>query len=257
MTLMYQWKIGPEMMTSNAPASIVVLISGNGSNLQAIIDACNEGSIPGNITAVVSNNEQAYGLTRALQAGIPTETIDKQDYPDREAFDQGLKAKIEDHNPDLVVLAGFMRILTTPFVDYFSGKLLNIHPSLLPDYRGLNTHQRVIEAGDLMHGATVHFVTPELDGGPIIAQAPIPVRDNDTPETLAQRVHTVEHKLYPLCVKWFAERRLSMTDDTVYLDGSAVAYTGVTITLDETTGSVEIKNNSFRIEKNSKTQEKA
>ena len=198
--------------------NLVVLISGDGSNLQAIIDAIQMGTIPARIAAVISNRADVFGLSRAKQANINTHTILHTDYPDRDSFDQALMKTIDTYAPGLVVLAGFMRILTETFVEHYQGRLMNIHPSLLPKFKGLNTHQRAIEAGEFEHGASVHFVTNELDGGPLIIQAPVPLINGDTVETLAQRVHQVEHLIYPLAIQWFAEQRLSLRDRQVYLD---------------------------------------
>ncbi len=204
---------------SDSPLALVVLISGNGSNLQAIIDAIQTGSLNADIRAVISNNPDAYGLTRARQAGIPAEVLDHRDFANREAYDQKLQALIDRYQPQLVVLAGFMRILTTDFVKHYHGRMLNIHPSLLPKYQGLNTHQRVLEAGDNIHGVSVHFVTPELDGGPVILQAEVPVHPGDTADDLARRVHQQEHVIYPLVIHWIAEGRLLLAEETVLLDG--------------------------------------
>ncbi|HEB55990.1 MAG TPA: phosphoribosylglycinamide formyltransferase [Gammaproteobacteria bacterium] len=205
------------MSSTAQPLPIVVLISGNGSNLQAIIDAIQAG-LPARICAVISNRPQAYGLSRAREAGIPVEVIDHRDYPSREAFDQALMACIDHYQPKLVVLAGFMRILTDEFVKHYSGRMINIHPSLLPRYQGLNTHQRVLDAGDDIHGVSVHFVTPELDSGPVILQAKIPVQANDDADTLAQRIHEQEHIIYPQVIRWFAEGRLHLQGNSVLLD---------------------------------------
>lgn len=205
------------MSSTAQPLPIVVLISGNGSNLQAIIDAIQAG-LPARICAVISNRPQAYGLSRAREAGIPVEVIDHRDYPSREAFDQALMARIDHYQPKLVVLAGFMRILTDEFVKHYSGRMINIHPSLLPRYQGLNTHQRVLDAGDDIHGVSVHFVTPELDSGPVILQAKIPVQANDDADTLAQRIHEQEHIIYPQVIRWFAEGRLHLQGNSVLLD---------------------------------------
>ena len=201
-----------------APSRLVVLISGSGSNLQAIIDACNNGEINANIAAVISNKADAYGLERAKKAGIATAVLSHKDFDSREAYDAELMDVIESFAPNLVVLAGFMRILTPSLVQKFKGKMLNIHPSLLPKYQGLNTHQRAIDAKDDVHGVSVHFVTEELDGGPVILQAKVPVLADDTAETLAQRVHAQEHIIYPLVVKWFSEQRLTMEADYAVLD---------------------------------------
>ena len=201
-----------------APARLVVLISGSGSNLQAIIDACNNGEINANIAAVVSNKADAYGLERAKKAGIATAVLSHKDFDSREAYDAKLMDVIGSFTPNLVVLAGFMRILTPSLVQKFKGKMLNIHPSLLPKYQGLNTHQRAIDAKDDVHGVSVHFVTEELDGGPVILQAKVPVLADDTADTLAKRVHAQEHIIYPLVVKWFSEQRLTMEADYAVLD---------------------------------------
>ncbi|WP_440053268.1 phosphoribosylglycinamide formyltransferase [Pseudoalteromonas sp. T1lg65] len=201
-----------------APTRLVVLISGSGSNLQAIIDACQSGYIRGSVVSVISNKADAYGLTRAKNAGIDTQVLSHKEFESREAYDAALSDLIDSFDPDLVVLAGFMRILTASLVQKFRGKMLNIHPSLLPKYQGLNTHQRAIDAQDAFHGASVHFVTEELDGGPVVCQAKVPILPNDTADTLAQRVHEQEHKLYPLVVKWFSERRLTMEADYAVFD---------------------------------------
>jgi phosphoribosylglycinamide formyltransferase 1 len=176
--------------------NIVTLISGNGSNLQAIIDAIADG-LPVTISAVISNRPSAFGLTRASNAGIPAITIDHTTYASREAFDLKLQQTIDAYNPDYIVLAGFMRLLSADFVRHFKGKILNIHPSLLPKYPGLNTHQRAIDAGDTQHGATVHYVTEDLDAGPIIDQARCHIEKTDTADILQKKVHAIEHALYP------------------------------------------------------------
>jgi len=189
---------------------IVVLISGSGTNLQAIIDACKDSDYPGEVVGVVSNKADAYGLTRAENDKIATIALSHKDFESRESYDQALISKIDQFTPDVIVLAGFMRILTPAFVQHYQGKLLNIHPSLLPKYQGLNTHQRAIDAGDKEHGVSVHFVTEELDGGPVILQAKVPVFDGDTSDDLAARVHEQEHRIYPLVVKWLCLNRLKM-----------------------------------------------
>ena len=199
--------------------SIVVLISGSGSNLQAILDACSAGFIAGKVTAVLSNKAKAYGLERAKKAGAKAIVLDHKAYADRAAYDQDLIATIDQHQPDLVVLAGFMRILTPEFVQHYQGRLLNIHPSLLPKYQGLNTHQRAIDAGDTEHGCSVHFVTAELDGGPVILQAKVPVFPGDDADSVAERVHEQEHRIYPLVVRWFCQNRLQQQSDKALLDG--------------------------------------
>ena len=189
---------------------VVVLISGSGSNLQALIDYPQTRY---EISQVISNRVDALGLQRAQRAGIGTAVLDHKQFTSREGFDGELIRLIDAQQPDLVVLAGFMRILSSGFVQHYAGRLLNIHPSLLPAYKGTNTHQRVLDAGDRFHGVSVHFVTEELDGGPVVAQAIIPVSMDDTKETLAQRVATQEHKLYPEVVSWFAAGRLKMHHD--------------------------------------------
>lgn len=206
--------------------NIVVLISGSGTNLQALIDAHQRGELPVNIAAVISNRPQAYGLERARQAGIETLVLDHTGFASREAFDEELQARIDAYDPQLVVLAGFMRILTPGFTRHYLGRMLNIHPSLLPKYQGLHTHQRALEAGDAEHGVTVHFVTPELDDGPNVVQAVVPVLPDDDTNTLAQRVQAQEHLIYPLAVRWFAEGRLRMDNQHCLLDDQLLPVTG-------------------------------
>lgn len=202
---------------------ILVLASGSGTNLQALIEASRERDFPGDIVAVGSNRPQAFALERAAQAGIETFTVDHTRYETREAFDNALRLELERRQPDLVVLAGFMRILTEDFVRAFQGRMINVHPSLLPRYRGLNTHQRALDAGDEVHGVSIHFVTEDLDGGPVIARAEVPVRPEDTAETLAERVQTREHVLYPIVIRWFCEGRLQLAgNDRILFDGVPV-----------------------------------
>lgn len=208
---------------------IVVLISGSGSNLQALIDASRDEDYPAEVVAVISNCASAYGLTRAQQNHIPTVVLDHRQFTDRSSFDRELRTVIEQWDPDIVVLAGFMRILTPEFVDQFQGKLLNIHPSLLPKYPGLHTHRRALEAGDREHGVTVHFVTRELDGGPTIVQARVPVESTDTELSLAQRVLIEEHRLYPLAVRWLAEGRICLKDQAAFFDQQPIAPSGVSL----------------------------
>ena len=200
--------------------NIVVLISGSGSNLQAILDACARGEIPGRVTAVISNRPGAFGLERARRAGVAAEVVDHRDFPDREAFERALVDRIDAHSPDLVVLAGFMRLLTPGCVAHYEGRMLNIHPSLLPEFRGLHTHERALEAGVAEHGASVHFVTAELDGGPVVVRESVPVLAGDTPELLAARVLEREHVIYPLAVRLFCEGRITMQDGRASLDGT-------------------------------------
>ncbi len=201
---------------------IVVLLSGSGSNLQAIIDAART-DLPVEIRAVISNRADAYGLERARLAGIPTRLLSHTDYPDRPAFDAALRTLIDSYRPDLVVLAGFMRILSDDFVRHYEGRMLNIHPSLLPRHRGLDTHARALEAGDREHGATVHFVTPELDSGPMVLQARVAVEPSDSPESLASRVLEQEHRIYPQAIRWFAEGRLKLEAGRALLDGHRIS----------------------------------
>lgn len=205
---------------------LVVLISGNGSNLQAIIDSIKARQCPAVIKAVISNNAAAFGLQRAQAAGIATYVIEHQHYPDRAAFDRALLNLIAGFQPDLVVLAGFMRILTTEFVVHFAGRLINIHPSLLPKYPGLHTHQRALQAADKQHGCSVHFVTPELDGGPVIIQAATSIEPNTTLELLTKEVAELEHKIYPLAIQWFAEQRLTLVNNKSLLDGKPLPING-------------------------------
>lgn len=206
--------------------NVVVLLSGSGSNLQALIDNTSASDSPVRIRAVISNRADAYGLERAKAAGIDTALLEHQGFDGREAFDAALMALIDGFEPDLVVLAGFMRILSGGFVRHYQGRLLNIHPSLLPKYKGLHTHQRALDAGDAEHGCSVHFVTEELDGGPLVVQAVVPVATDDTPESLAQRVHRQEHQIYPLAVRWFAEGRLRLGEQGALLDGQPLAASG-------------------------------
>jgi len=212
--------MAPEIEQRSPEVPIVVLISGGGTNLQSIIDAVQEDGLPVEIRAVVSNRADAYGLKRAADAGIPGEVLSHKDFPDRASYDRALIELIDGYAPRLVVLAGFMRILSDDFVRHYEGRMMNIHPSLLPKYRGLDTHQRCLEAGDTEHGATVHFVTPELDAGPIIVQAPVPVEPGDSPESLAARVLREEHGIYPTAIRWFAEGRLELRDGVARLDGA-------------------------------------
>ena len=205
---------------------VVVLLSGTGSNLQALIDSDDVKGSPATIRAVISNRADAYGLQRATDAGIDTRVLDHKAFEGREAFDAALIKIIDQFNPHLVVLAGFMRILSADFVRHYSGRLLNIHPSLLPKYKGLHTHQRALEAGDREHGCSVHFVTEELDGGPLVVQAVISVQLHDTPVTLAQRVHVQEHRIYPLAIRWFAEGRLSLGEQGALLDSQLLPASG-------------------------------
>lgn len=198
---------------------LVVLISGRGSNLQAILDQAASGELPVEIAAVISNRPGVAGLERARQAEVPALELDHKNFSGRPAFESALIELIDRHRPDLVILAGFMRVLTAGFTEHYRGRLLNIHPSLLPKFRGLHTHERAIAAGEIEHGASIHFVTAELDGGPVIVQARVPVLPNDDPDTLAVRVLEREHRLYPQAIHWFAEGRLRLDGERVLFDG--------------------------------------
>jgi phosphoribosylglycinamide formyltransferase 1 len=195
--------------------NIVILISGRGSNMEAVVHAARNEQWPARIAAVISNKADAKGLEFAKQHGIATAVVENKAYPSREAFDQALQQEIDRFSPDLVVLAGFMRILTPGFVDHYNGRLLNIHPSLLPLFPGLHTHQQALDAGERRHGATVHFVTAELDHGPVVAQAAVDVLPGDTADTLAARVLVQEHQLYPRAIRLFIEDRLSIDNGDV------------------------------------------
>lgn len=195
--------------------NIVILISGRGTNMEAIVRACEAERWPARVAAVLSNRPDATGLQFAAEHGIPTIVVNHQHYPDRAAFDSAMRDAIDACAPDLVVLAGFMRILTPAFVDHYAGRMLNIHPSLLPSFPGLNTHRQALDAGVKLHGATVHFVTPELDHGPIVMQAALDIWGNDTPESLAERLLDSEHVIYPRAVRWFVEDRLRVQDGIV------------------------------------------
>ena len=215
-----------------ATCNVVVLLSGTGSNLQALIDSIGaDPAHPARLRAVISNRADALGLQRASAAGIDTAVLEHSGYDGREAFDAALMALIDGFEADLVVLAGFMRILSAGFVRHYSGRLLNIHPSLLPKYKGLHTHQRALDAGDAEHGCSVHFVTEELDGGPLVVQAVVPVAAQDTPQTLANKVHAQEHQIYPLAVRWFAEGRLCLDEQGAMLDGERLPASGHSIRL--------------------------
>ncbi len=206
---------------------IVILISGRGSNMQAILEATRTGDFPAEICAVISSNADAAGLKIAQAASIPTQVVSHRDYQTREALDEAFAHVIDRYHPQLVVLAGFMRILTANFIRRYQSQLINIHPSLLPQFPGLRTHERALAAGVKQHGATVHFVTPDVDTGPIIIQATVPVLPNDTPATLAARVLEQEHRIYPLAIRWFMEGRLTIRDGKVLLDGAVHAEQGL------------------------------
>lgn len=202
---------------------IVILISGRGSNLQAILDCARSGALSVRVRAVISNRPGAEGLAIARAAGVPAVVIDHRDYPDRTAFDAALLTAIDRFHPGLLVLAGFMRLLSAGFVTHYRGRMLNIHPSLLPELPGLDTHRRAIEAGCREHGASVHFVSPEMDAGPVLVQARVTVGGDDTPEQLAARVLEQEHRLYPLAIQWFAEQRVRLDENgRILFDGVAL-----------------------------------
>ncbi|MDH5437188.1 MAG: phosphoribosylglycinamide formyltransferase, partial [Gammaproteobacteria bacterium] len=204
------------------PLPIVVLISGSGSNLQAIIDYMQRGELPVIIRAVISNKADAQGIERASEAHIPVEIINHNDFANRDDFDKQLMTTIDQYKPELVVLAGFMRVLTDDFVNHYHGRMINIHPSLLPKYRGLNTHQRVLDAGEKEHGASVHYVVPDMDAGPIIVQTKVPVLEGDTPELLAERVLKEEHEIYPLAILWIAEGKVKLENNKVTFNGTVL-----------------------------------
>jgi phosphoribosylglycinamide formyltransferase-1 len=203
-----------------AMKKIVILISGRGSNMQAIVHAAQTEQWPAKIVAVISNRPDAEGLAFAATQDIATAVVPNKIFPSREAFDQALQAEIDRFSPDLVVLAGFMRILTAPFVEHYAGRMMNIHPSLLPNFPGLATHKQALAAGVKMHGATVHFVTADLDHGPIVTQATVPVLADDTENTLSARVLTQEHIIYPRAVRWFVEGRISIDNGLVHVAAS-------------------------------------
>jgi len=207
----------------SGPLPVVVLVSGRGSNLRAIDARIAAGELPARILAVLSDREDAAALAWAAERGLATGAVPQRQYADRAAFDAALGNVIAGYAPALVVLAGFMRILSSPLVERFAGRMLNIHPSLLPKYPGLHTHRRVLEAGDAEHGASVHFVTTELDGGPVVLQARVPVLPGDDEAMLAQRVLVQEHRIYPLAIRWFAEGRLRVDGGVVRFDGRPLA----------------------------------
>ena len=216
-------------MTTLTTKKIVVLISGNGSNLQVIIDKLHNSTISNQkveVIAVISDQANAYGLQRANEAGINNQVILNNNNSTREQYDELLSQAIDKLQPDLILMAGFMRILSKSFVNKYLGTMLNIHPSLLPKYQGINTHQCAIDAGDKEHGATVHFVTPELDSGPIVLQAKVPVFTEDNADELAARVLTQEHMIYPLAAQWFLSNRLKMIDNQAELDGAILPAHG-------------------------------
>ncbi|GAA6139352.1 phosphoribosylglycinamide formyltransferase [Arenicella sp. 4NH20-0111] len=204
-------------MTTKSKA--VILISGGGSNLQAFIDQVDAGQLDVDIALVISNVSTAYGLKRAANAGIEHHCIDHRNYASRLDFDKALINHIDLVEPNIVILAGFMRILTPEFVHHYANRLINIHPSLLPKFTGVNTHQRALDAEEKWHGASIHFVIPELDAGPVILQGQIEITADDTKESLQSRIHKIEHELYPLAVNWFTQGRLTIENGKVLLDG--------------------------------------
>jgi len=216
-------------MSERSLPKIVILISGSGSNLQAIIDQIQQGHIKCEIACVISNKADAYGLERAKQAGIATQVIDHKQFDSRESFDAHLQSHIDQYQPTLVVLAGFMRILTASFTEHFEGRMLNIHPSLLPKFQGLHTHKRAIESGEAFGGVTVHFVTAQLDGGPNIIQAKVPIIENETEASLAKKVLIKEHIIYPMAINWFVQKRLKMNQNQTTLDGKVLEQSGFTL----------------------------
>ncbi len=222
------------MSATGATLPVVVLISGRGSNLRAIADEARAGRLPIDIRAVVSDREDAAGLDWARAAGLHAVALPARPFPDRAAYDSALAALVAGFEPGLVVLAGFMRILGPSFVDPLAGRMLNIHPSLLPRHRGLHTHRRVLEAGEREHGASVHFVTRELDGGPVVLQARVPVRDGDDEASLAARVLEQEHRIYPRAIGWFADGRLRYADGAAWLDGQRLDQPVLVETADAT-----------------------
>lgn len=204
---------------SSATARLAILISGAGSNMQAIVEACASGRIPAQVVLVASDRAEAAGLARAQALGIAVLALPRLEHESRESHDQRIRTAIDASGADFVILAGYMRILSDGFVEHFTGRMLNIHPSLLPRHKGLHTHRRVLQAGEREHGATVHFVTPELDGGPAILQSRMPVLATDDEQSLAARVQQSEHCIYPRAVEWLARGRLRLRDGQAMLDG--------------------------------------
>jgi len=209
---------------ANHMKKIIVLISGSGSNLQAILDACAKSKIDGSVCAVISNRPNVMGLQRAVKSGCDAITLDHKQFPDRATFDAELQKRIDFYKPDLVVLAGFMRILTEGFVNHYLGRMVNIHPSLLPKYPGLNTHKRAIKAGDSIGGATVHYVTPELDGGPLILQAEVPIFTGDSELDLAKNVLQAEHSLYPTALELICNNSLTFAEGLPHFKGKPLQF---------------------------------
>src|SRR5690554_6884064 len=213
-------------MTMQQKKRIVILISGSGSNMVNLVEHCQAGKINADVVAVIANKADAAGLAKAEKLGVATECVPHQGYESREAYDQVLVERVQSYQPDLVILAGFMRILTPVFVSAFADRTLNIHPSLLPKYKGMHTHQRALEAGDEEHGVSVHFVTEELDGGPVILQAKVPIFAGDTVDDLQARVHEQEYRIYPLVVNWLCSERLKLTEQGAVLDSNLLGQAG-------------------------------
>ncbi|WP_373777750.1 phosphoribosylglycinamide formyltransferase [Glaesserella sp.] len=209
--------------------NIVVMISGSGTNLQKIIDVQQSGRLDGKICAVISNKASAYGLERAKQAGIPTFVFSRKHFDSNFAMDSAIASQIDALNADLILLAGYMKILTPEFIQRFEGKILNIHPSLLPKYPGLNTHQRAMEAGDTEHGMTIHFVNEEVDGGAVVLQAKVPIYTDDELDDVIERVYEQEHRCYPLVAQWFCSDRLYLKDGKAYLDNQPLPPEGYAV----------------------------
>ena len=209
---------------SSSRCKAAVLVSGSGSNLQSFIDKAASGEIELDICVVFSNKPDAFGLERARRADIPTACLSHKEFPDRESFDKAVAAVLEQYAPDLIILAGFMRILSPWFVSHYEGRVLNIHPALLPAYPGLDTHQRVLDAGDAWHGSTVHFVTEVLDGGPLILQGRLAVDQGQTADELCSRVQQVEHQIYPQAADWFGQGRLEFRNGQTWLDGKRLEH---------------------------------
>ncbi|MCH8500542.1 MAG: phosphoribosylglycinamide formyltransferase [Aliidiomarina sp.] len=213
-------------MTAQQKKRIVILISGSGSNMVNLVEHCQAVKINADVVAVIANKADAAGLAKAEKLGVATECVPHQGYESREAYDHVLVERVQSYQPDLVILAGFMRILTPVFVSAFADRTLNIHPSLLPKYKGMHTHQRALDAGDEEHGVSVHFVTEELDGGPVILQAKVPIFAGDEVEDLQERVHEQEFRIYPLVVRWFCSDRLRLIDGKAHLDGAGLGPHG-------------------------------
>jgi len=206
------------------PIKLAVLISGSGSNLQAIIDAIESGALKAQICGVISNRPDAYGLQRAERHGIPAIALDHTQFSDRAQFDQELQRQIEALDVDIIVLAGYMRILSPSIIEHFYPEMLNIHPSLLPKYQGLHTHQRALEQHDREHGVSIHVVTPELDAGPVIIQGKFSIEPGDDADSLQQKAHKLEHQMYPLVLQWLSEQRLQLTAQTPIFDGKPLQH---------------------------------